>query len=64
MTNGDRIRNMTDKEIAVNLANLIDSNDSVCRHCEFHKNLYMCTTKDCIDGIIKWMEKEATDDAE
>lgn len=52
MTNGDKIRQMTDEELvkAIGLA---------CRRCAYFKN-GKCTEpdKDCTDGNLEWLKQE------
>lgn len=54
MTNADKIRSMTDEE----LADILSEHE--CDKC-IYRNLhyYECEEKQCKDGILEWLEKEA-----
>lgn len=58
MTNGDRIRQMTDRQLAK--SGLIDIR---CDECPF-RDKKGCCGGDCIKAIEKWLKKEVKDDAE
>jgi len=72
MTNSDRIRNMTDEELAKELAG--DGWDnSPCKFCIHYKpSLYtvdceMFRTQvglECEEGITKWLKQETNNEAE
>lgn len=53
MTNADKIRSMTDEELAVNLADLIC--DKVIT-CPFHHGV------SCEQCRMEWLKQEATDE--
>lgn len=57
MTNGDRIRQMTDEELADNL--LLSHNMFTCRVCPY---ITCCKGKTCTDGANEWLRQEAKDD--
>lgn len=57
MTNGDRIRNMTDKEIAEGMSK--SETMTFCGYCAYRKE---CYGNECKDGILKWLEQEASND--
>lgn len=52
MTNGERIRQMSDKELAEFLENFKD-----CEHCAFSEK--ECCKKPCSSGIKKWIQSES-----
>lgn len=52
MTNGERIRSMTDEELAAHLERF-DCSYPICP-C----SLNICTEKDCSDAWIDWLKKE------
>lgn len=52
MTNGDRIRSMSDEELAEAMRT---SKDHMCHFC---RNKY-CTLEDCRKGYLKWLKQEA-----
>lgn len=59
MTNGDKIRNMSDREWAKELNNLPIGacNDTlICDVC-IHNN-YCGGGRNCEDGIFKWLQQE------
>ena len=58
MTNGDKIRGMTDEE----LAEMLDIYDveEVCEHCAHHGDL-ACHNK-CYAGILAWLKQEVEQD--
>lgn len=60
MTNGDRIRKMTDEE----LAEMFDiyEIDEVCNCCAYHHN-NSCHNR-CYAGILEWLKQEASGDGE
>lgn len=57
MTNGDRVRQFTDEELARFLCNRT-------QRCEYCNALKLCTErgKGYENGIAKWLEQEATND--
>lgn len=54
MTNGDRIRSMTNIELARHLATI-----GSCKRCVYDLNDNNCIGRKCIDGILLWLESEA-----
>lgn len=56
MTNGDRVRNMTDEE----LAEFLDEYSS-CSLCEGYKR-GICTREECFKGFLAWLRKEVDED--
>ena len=54
MTNGDRIRKMTDEELATQLEAFICHKVKECRAEDIS----------CIDCALKWLKQEEKDDAE
>ena len=61
MTNADKIRQMTDEEIA-NAILRLDDNRLICEHCS--KRYVICDNrKQCREHIIEWLKQEV-DDAE
>lgn len=61
MTNGDRIRKMTDEELSEFFAVYIE-----CRNCPLYdeKGLGAGCKGDCKAGATEWLKQEAKDDAE
>ena len=57
MTNGDRIRAMTDGE----LGELINRMYS-CSFCIYSEKAGPCLQKDCATGVSQWVKQEADDD--
>ena len=60
LTNGDRIRQMSDEELSVWLDNI-----GSCLVCKFYKNKdENCTSSvDCCkDGMLKWLKSEVNID--
>lgn len=55
-TNADRIRHMTDEE----LAGLIDNSMNVfsCPMCDMYEQADICEPEDCYGHILKWLKKE------
>ena len=53
LTNADKIRQMTDEELAERLR---------CNSCLYH-GMPECEKSDCEYGIIAWLRKEADEDA-
>lgn len=53
MTNGDRVRNMTDEELA-------DVLQGQCACCAYQ--LTGCTEKECKDGALSWLKQEGSED--
>lgn len=57
MTNGDRIRQMTDEK----LADWITDGHDLCDLCQFST----CRPEfECEKGVLEWLKEEAKDDAE
>lgn len=56
MTNGDKIRAMTDEELAIVLS-------GQCSCCEYQ--YAMCETEYCVceHGVMEWLQKEVSEDA-
>lgn len=52
-TNGDRIRQMTDEELA-------DVMQGQCACCAYQ--LTGCTERECKDGAYEWLKQEACDE--
>jgi hypothetical protein len=52
-TNADRIRSMTDEE----LAEFLDQFDSVCGMCIHQGNCYVMNDK-CRGGFLQWLKSE------
>ena len=53
-TNADRIRQMTDEELACYI--------SQCACCEYEHDGEKCVLDNCTAGIVKWLQKEAQED--
>lgn len=52
MTNGDKIRAMTDEE-------LVDSIGLACKRCIYHTDrLGDCADRECTDGNLAWLKRE------
>lgn len=58
MTNGDKIRAMSNRELAEFLFEA-DYEDSACVVCPHKKGF--CTINGCIDGFEAWLNSEAED---
>ena len=56
MTNAERIRNMTDEE----LAKMIEQ-DSICDMCSAYCDAYQ-TPEDCVRNVIAWLKQEVSDE--
>ena len=54
MTNGDKIREMTDEQLACYIRQ--------CAFCEYVHDGEKCVLDNCTAGIVKWLQKEAEDD--
>ena len=55
MTNGDKIRKMNDKELAI----FLDRNIGTCHICYFRQNdCLSCGSGPCIRGVEKWLDSE------
>ncbi len=61
ITNADRIRLMSDEELADFLGD-IPGNVCVCCSCEQYDE--KCVSTACVDGICEWLEQEAEDGVE
>jgi hypothetical protein len=55
-TNADRIRSMTDEELADLMDNSVDYFD--CDNCEFRNDDSCGTSKACQTHILRWLQKE------
>jgi hypothetical protein len=60
-TNGDKIRSMSDEELAKWLSGGAMHSDSACSYCEHNKNK-TCTGQECqgitdAEIIMKWLKK-------
>lgn len=57
MTNGDRIRQMTDEQLA-NF--LIEADMNICDFCasQHAKSPLVCEQQDCTKGILEWLKQE------
>lgn len=56
MTNGDKIRSMTDEELAEWLTDGHEQCDFCAKHlCDFDS--------DCVHGVLKWLKQEVSEDA-
>ena len=52
MTNGDKIRSMSDEELA-------DVMQGQCAYCTYRLN--RCADKECKDGVYEWLKQEEND---
>ena len=59
MTNADKIRAMSNKELAL----LLDENCAVCSYRGNGDDRCYSATPPCIEGIEKWLESEADKNA-
>lgn len=60
MTNADRIRQMTDEE----LAELIANENDFCSLCAYKSDtLRYKQPKACMHGFYEWLKQEVSDDA-
>lgn len=63
MTNADRIRNMSDEELAEAIIENMDCNDFCKHYCEYYNGLYcefnhVCTEEFAIKNALNWLQKE------
>ncbi len=59
MTNGERIRNMTDEE----LAEWLDNEASfTCNICIRENEKSSCADYMCVEGVAKWLKQEVQKD--
>jgi hypothetical protein len=54
MTNGDKIRAMSDEELAKKLR---------CDSCLYQDMKSECESSECVHGILAWLRKEVSEDA-
>lgn len=60
MTNADRIRAMTDEELAEVIRNGISSDAcDFCKHNNFHCDGSLCKGKAEADIIVEWLQQQA-----
>jgi hypothetical protein len=57
-TNGDRIRQMTDEELAEML--LLSTCYFGCNKCKYHGK---CNGKSCTEAALEWLKQEVSEDA-
>ena len=57
MTNGDKIRSMSNAELLEFIINFGTNNDN-CECCAFDFASYECNAKSCKEGISEWLESE------
>lgn len=55
MTNADRIRAMSDEELAMEL------HKPRCKNCIHIHNAKDCLTSSCKQGILEWLKQEVED---
>ena len=60
MTNGERIRQMTDKEIAALIANEYEF-CSLCAYLDKDNPLCMKQPTECVKGFLAWLEQDVHD---
>lgn len=61
-TNGDRIRAMSDEELAKLFDKAFMSNDAACNYCgNNHPDSFLCEEISCEESFLKWMKEEAKD---
>lgn len=58
MTNADRIRQMTDEELAEML--LLSTCYFGCNKCKYHGK---CKGKSCTEAALEWLKQEVSEDA-
>lgn len=63
ITNGDRIRNMTDEELA-KLLNDVDTN--ICNFCtaQYTNTYYYCEEESCEKCVLAWLKQEVPENDE
>lgn len=54
MTNANKIRTMSNNE----LAEFIRNHDDSCACCALDFDSYECNAKSCKEGILEWLESE------
>lgn len=61
MTNAEKIRNMSDEELAEEFLTDQLLNDQLpCGHCYYiRNNAYGCKYDSCKNGILKWLQSKA-----
>lgn len=61
MTNGDKIRKMSDEELAAFITDTEIAGDDAkgCNMCIYQPFMRCVITNDCYTGIKKWLESEA-----
>lgn len=57
MTKGDKIRAMTDEELAEML--LLSTCYFRCSKCKYHSN---CIGKSCTEAALEWLKQEVSED--
>lgn len=57
MTNGDKIRGMSNEE----LAEYVDSAGCGCNFCIGDRNSIECRARNCTDNIVLYLNQEATE---
>lgn len=60
MTNGDKIRQMTDEELA---DKLVDKLNYRCAVCAYHNAKCETTFCVCLEGVLNWLKQEVETDA-
>lgn len=65
MTNGDRIRQMTDEELAkfIDIYDIEDICRTRCAKTGEERNRCMCYGEECKSHILKWLKQEVSEDA-
>ena len=58
VSNGDRIRSMSDEELAMWLIRILDKADSKCSCLPCSD---FCNGKSCKDGMIDWLKQEVAE---
>ena len=65
MTNGDKLRQMTDEEIAAFFNKETLGIKYVCRFpCEIYDFTGGCFADKCFDAFLKWLKQEVTENDE
>ena len=64
VTNGDRIRSMNNKELAVFLQGFARCQCGICSFSEKCPEIFPNVDGSCVDGFERWMTEEEAENAE
>lgn len=58
VTNADKIRSMTDRELAKWLEEIYDQDYFCTTRCPYFDDVFGCDSNSCAEGLLEWLKQE------